>query len=101
MTELLTRPASAHAGDDAARPAAPSLWGRGCLAAGWSVAVGGASLLVLALFAWAAASRAGSSAGEATRAALQIWLAGHHVPLAVRGGSVNLAPLLLTLALAF
>ena len=99
MTELLTRARSSSYGDDVADPS--SLWWRGSLAALWAVAVGVASLLVIALIAWAADSRTGASAGQAVRAALQIWLVGQRVPLRVSGGSIALSPLLLTLALAF
>jgi hypothetical protein len=53
------------------------------------------------LVAWAADSRAGSGAPDAMRSALQIWLVSHRVPLRVEGGSIAVAPLLLTLALAF
>jgi hypothetical protein len=98
MTELLSRPRTASY-DDVADPS--SMWWRGVLAALWAVAVGVASLLVIALIAWAADSRTGASAAEAVRAALQIWLVAQRVPLRVGGGSIALSPLLLTLALAF
>src|SRR4051794_17743869 len=98
MTELLTRARTSSYDDDVTRP---SVWWRGVLAAGWAVAVGVASLLVIALIAWAADSRTGASAGQAVRAALQIWLVAQRVPLRVSGGSIALSPLLLTLALAF
>lgn len=97
MTELLTRPRTASY-DVATRP---SPWWRGSLAALWAVSVGVASLLVIALIAWATDSRTGASAGQAVRAALQIWLVAQRVPLHVSGGSIALSPLLLTLALAF
>jgi hypothetical protein len=98
MTELLTRSRTTSYDDVADRS---SVWWRGSLAALWAVAVGVASLLVIALIAWAADSRTGASAGQAVRAALQIWLVAQHVPLRVDGGSIALAPLLLTLGLAF
>lgn len=98
MTELLTRARTSSYDDVADRS---SVWWRGALAALWAVAVGVASLLVVALIAWAADSRTGASAGQAVRAALQIWLVAQHVPLRVDGGSIALAPLLLTLGLAF
>lgn len=98
MTELLTRARSGTYDDVAERPWA---WWRGSLAALWAVAVGVASLLVIALIAWAADSRTGASAGEAIRAALQIWLVAQRVPLRIGDGSIALSPLLLTLALAF
>src|SRR6476619_3260019 len=98
MTELLTgasrsarKSAASSSYDVADRPWA---WWRGSLAALWAVAVGVASLLVIALIAWAADSRTGASAAEAVRAALQIWLVAQRVPLHVAGGSIALAPLL-------
>jgi hypothetical protein len=97
MTELLTRARSSY--DDVG--AHPSMWWRGALAAIWAVAVGVASLMVIALIAWAADSRTGASAGQAVRAALQIWLVAQRVPLRIGDGSIALSPLLLTLALAF
>lgn len=96
MTELLTRP-SASSYDDAT----PSVWWRGSLAALWAVSVGVATLVVVVLVAWATDSRTGASAGAAIRSALQIWLVAHRVPLSVSGGTIAVAPLLLTLALAF
>jgi hypothetical protein len=99
MTELLSRP---HRRPAEVAPADPSgIWWRGTLAAVWAVAVGLATVLVIVLVAWAADSRAGSSAPDAMRSALQIWLVSHRVPLRVDGGSIAVAPLLLTLALAF
>jgi hypothetical protein len=98
MTELLTR-ARTSSYDDATDSS--SVWWRGALAALWAVAVGVASLVVIALIAWAADSRTGASAAQAVRAALQIWLVGQRVPLRVEGGSIALAPLLVTLGLAF
>jgi hypothetical protein len=103
MTELLSRPHRATGAtrydDDAAQSS--SVWWRGSLAALWAVSVGVATLLVVVLVAWSADSRAGSSATEAVRAALQLWLLAHRVPLRAGGGSIAIAPLLLTLAFAF
>jgi len=107
MTELLTRARSSSrsarqtTGYDDAGAHPSSAWWRGSLAAAWAVAVGVASLLVIALIAWAADSRTGASAGQAVRAALQIWLVAQRVPLRIGDGSIALSPLLLTLALAF
>src|SRR3954453_12108544 len=98
MTELLTRARTSSYDDVAGRPSA---WWRGSLAALGAVAVGIASLLVIALIAWAADSRTGASAGQAVRAALQIWLVAQRVPLRTGAGSIALSPLLLTLALGF
>jgi len=98
MTELLTRPRTSSY-DDVAD--STSVWWRGSLSALWAVAVGVASLLVIALIAWAADSRTGANAGQAIRASLQIWLVAQRVPLRLADGSIALSPLLLTLALAF
>jgi hypothetical protein len=99
MTELLTRTRSATSYDDDAW-LARSTWLRGLLGAAWAVSVGVASLVVVVLVTWAADSRAASGATSAMRAALQIWLVGHHVPLHVAGsGTVAIAPLLLTACL--
>jgi hypothetical protein len=100
MTELLTRPQRAAA-DDAALAESASIWLRGSLAALWAVAVGLAGLLVIVLVSWAADSRAGAGAMTAVRGALQVWLVAHRVPLRVGGGTVAIAPLLLTAVLAF
>jgi len=99
MTELLSRPHRPAA--KTATSAPPAVWWRGVLAALWSVAVGVATLLVVVLIAWGADSRAGAGATAAMRSALQIWLVAHRVPLHVDGGAIAVAPLLLTLALAF
>lgn len=100
MTELLTRSQrQSHYDADAVPPA--SVWVRGSLAALWAVSVGAATLVVVVLVAWAADSRAGSAATSAIRTGLQIWLVAHRVPIRVPGGDVALAPLLLTLGLAF
>src|SRR4051794_21367218 len=99
MTELLSRPHRQAADVSTADPS--GIWWRGVLAAVWAGAVGLATLLVVVLIAWAADSRAGAGAPAAMRSALQIWLVAHRVPLRVEGGSVAVAPLLLTLALTF
>ncbi|MDQ1704763.1 MAG: hypothetical protein QOF18_1129 [Frankiaceae bacterium] len=101
MTELLSRTTSSNARyDDEALPSM-SVWLRGSFAALWAVAVGVATLVVVVLVAWAADSRAGSGATAAIRTGLQIWLVAHRIPLRVAGGSIAIAPLLLTLGLAF
>src|SRR5437763_2020169 len=101
MTELLTRPpaATTSATDEASETG--SVWWRGCLAALWAVAVGIAILMVVVLIVWATDARSGASAGEAIRFSLQLWLAAHKVPLHVGGATVAVAPLGLSLALAF
>ena len=101
MTELLTRPPAAAAASTEEAGAGGSVWWRGCLAALWAVAVGIAVLLVLVLVAWATDARSGSGAGQAIRFALQLWLVAHKVPLHVGATTVAIAPLGLTLGLAF
>jgi hypothetical protein len=104
MTELLTRTTSARAGASDDRDSSAllsSVWLRGALAALWAVCVGLAGLVALVLVAWAADSRSGAVAGAAIRTSLQLWLAAHRVPLHVPGGSFGIAPLGLTLLLAF
>lgn len=106
MTELLTRTTASSRVDDSVELSArggvlSSVWGRGAVSALWATAVGCAVLVVVVLIAWAADSRSGASAGGAIRTALQIWLAGHRVPLHVEGGTVVLAPLGVTLGLAW
>jgi hypothetical protein len=103
MTELLTRPPAAAAGD--APDAVPSLWWRGALGALWAVCLGLAVLVVLVLVLWATDARSGSGAGQAMQAALQLWLLAHKVPLHIAGtraqpgATIALAPLGLSLAL--
>lgn len=105
MTELLTRAStSSRVGAEqssASPPLMSSLWARGAVSALWASALGCAALVVVALIAWAADSRSGASAGSAIRTALQVWLAAHRVPLHVEGGTIVLAPLGLTVALAW
>src|SRR3954463_8874403 len=101
MTELLTRPPAATASAERDSSAAGSVWGRGGLAAVWAVALGLAILVVLVLIVWATDSRSGAGAGQAMRFALQLWLAAHKVRLQVGTPPVAVAPLGLTLALAF
>ncbi|HEU5431263.1 MAG TPA: DUF6350 family protein, partial [Thermomicrobiales bacterium] len=98
MTELLTRPGALSVEDHVAPE---SVWWRGGLAALWAASVGVATLLVVVLIAWAADSRTGASAGQAIRAALQVWLVAHRVPLRLSGGTIAIAPLLLTAWLCF
>jgi hypothetical protein len=98
MTDLLTRP-SAISVEDEASP--ESVWWRGGLAALWACSVGVATLLVVVLIAWSADSRTGASAGQAFRAALQVWLVAHRVPLRLSTGTIAIAPLLLTALLCF
>jgi hypothetical protein len=80
---------------------ADSVWWRGALAALWAGSVGVATLLVVVLIAWAADSRTGASAGQAIRAALQVWLVAHRVPLRLPTGTIAIAPLLVTASLCF
>lgn len=76
-----------------------SVWVRGAVAATSAVAVGLASLVVLALVVWAADSQSIASAGGATRLASQLWLIAHRTPLRINGGALTLPPLGLTLVL--
>jgi hypothetical protein len=106
MTELLTRtPTSSRLDDEPSLSVRgsvfSSVWGRGVISALWATAVGCAVLVVVVLIAWAADSRSGAGADNAIRTALQIWLAGHRVPLHVEGGTVVLAPLGLTLGMSW
>src|SRR4051794_37113378 len=106
MTELLTRTTTSSRLDDAVESSVrgglfSSVWGRGVISALWATAVGCAVLVVVVLIAWAADSRSGAGAANAIRTALQIWLAGHRVPLHVEGGTVVLAPLGLTLGMGW
>lgn len=101
MTELLTRPPAATPSLARGRSEPGSLWWRGVLGALWAVAVGAAALIVVVLVIWATDARSGADAGEAMRAALQLWLVAHKVPMSVTGGgTIAIAPLGLTLALA-
>lgn len=97
MTDLLDRPLSRTAADAGDRPA--SLAVAGALAAGWTVVVGLTAVLVSVLVVWASDPRSGSGAVATVRTALQVWLLAHHVPLAVPGGRIAVAPLGLLLVL--
>ena len=100
MTQTLARPtAAAPRRRPAEADAVSPLWLRSLGAALWTVAVGLAVLVVVALVVWSADSRTTSSAGDALRFAVTIWLAGQHAPLHVAGGSIAIAPLGLTLLL--
>jgi hypothetical protein len=55
----------------------------------------------LTVLAWAADARSGAGSGEALRAGALTWLVAHGARLAVRGGTFGLAPLTLTLLLAW
>jgi hypothetical protein len=107
MTELLTRTATAsrsnsERGATGARPGLlSSVWARGLVSALWATAVGCAVLVFAVLIAWAGDSRSGAGAGSAIRTALQLWLAGHRVPLHVEGGTIVLAPIGLTVGLCW
>lgn len=96
---LLTRPRSVSVEVELSSP--ESVWWRGALAALWACSVGVATLLVVVLIAWAADSRTGASAAQAFRAALQVWLVAHRVPLRLSSGTIAIAPLLLTALLCF
>jgi len=77
-----------------------SVWLRGALAAGWAVAVGLASLVVLVLIVWAADSQSTASAAGAMRFAGQLWLLAHRSPVRTSaGGALVIPPLILTVLL--
>jgi hypothetical protein len=75
------------------------LWLRSLLAAVWTVALGLAALVIVALVVWSADSRTTSGAGTALRFAVAVWLAAQHTPLSVDGGTIAIAPLMLALIL--
>ncbi|HVY11500.1 MAG TPA: DUF6350 family protein [Mycobacteriales bacterium] len=101
MTQAVARPRAAAPKRRTAAQAAPvsPLWLRSLMAAVWTVAVGLAVLVVIAVIVWSADSRTTSSAGDALRFAVTVWLAGQHAPLSVGGGTVAIAPLGLTVLL--
>jgi Family of unknown function (DUF6350) len=101
MAALLLPPfRRAPGADDPEGPVGPPP--RVDLAAAAAVAALRAALLgllpvaVLVILGWAAAERSASAASDAVRAAGQVWLLAHHVPLSVPGGTLGLAPLGLT-----
>jgi len=65
----------------------------GLVAAVHAAGLGLLAVTVLVLVGWATAADSGASAGEAVRAALQVWLVGQGTPVAVPGGSFSLVPL--------
>ncbi len=75
------------------RRTAPSALSPGLIAAGWALGAGLVTLAVPVLLSWAADSRSGSGAAEATRTAAQLWLLGHGAWLSIPGGAVGLTPL--------
>ena len=79
------------------RAARPSVLLPGALSALWALGAGLVAIAVPVLLVWAADSRSGSGAADATRSAGQLWLLAHHAVLGVPGGSVGLTPLGLTL----
>lgn len=70
------------------------------LGAGQAVVLGLGPLLALSLLSWAAAGSVGSS-GTAVQAAVEIWLAAQRTPLHLPTGEFTLAPLGLTVVLAW
>lgn len=79
------------------RRARPSVLLPGAVSALWALGAGLVAVAVPVLLVWAADSRSGSGAADATRAAGHLWLLAHHAVLGVPGGSVGLTPLGLTL----
>lgn len=65
----------------------------GLVGALWAALAGLVALAVPVLVAWAADSRSGSGAGDAVRAAGQLWLVTHSTTLTVSGGALGLSPL--------
>ena len=64
--------------------------------AGWAVLVVLGPMAGLALVVWVAENRSGAPAGDALRLAADGWLLAHGVRLETSGGSIGLAPLLLS-----
>jgi hypothetical protein len=56
---------------------------------------------VLAVLVWATDPRAGAGSGEALRSGALVWLVAHGATVAIAGGRFGLAPLTLTLLLAW
>jgi hypothetical protein len=99
VSNVLDRPRASARPTARAEPAT-SIWVRGALAAGWAVAVGVASLVVLSLVVWAADSGSTASAGGSMRFAAQLWLLAHRTPLRLSGGGdLAIPPLALTLVI--
>lgn len=98
VSNVLDRPHPRPARAAAARnDLIASIWLRGVFAAGWAVAVGIASMIVLALVVWAADSKSTASAGGAMRFAVQLWLLAHRSPLRIpAGGALTIPPVVLT-----
>lgn len=107
MSDVLDRLRTPSASRSTTRPSATrrsaaslnptvQLWARGAFAAAWSVTVGLASLIVLALIVWAADSQSTASAGAAMRLASQMWLLAQRTPMHVHGGTLSIPPLTLT-----
>ncbi|HEU0132459.1 MAG TPA: DUF6350 family protein, partial [Mycobacteriales bacterium] len=72
-----------------------------CRAGGTAFAAGLLATVAVAVLTWAADPRSGAGSGEALRAGALTWLVAHGARLAVRGGAFGLAPLTLTLLLAW
>ena len=99
MTETLSRPSrvplprpARTTGQRAGRPLQS-----GAVAALWAALAGLVAVALPVLLVWATDGRAGSGAGEALRAAAQVWLVGHSTSLEVPGGTLGLSPLGLAL----
>jgi hypothetical protein len=72
-----------------------------CTAALRAVLLGLAVTGALAILAWATDTRSGAGSGEALRSGALVWLVAHGASVAVNGGRYALAPLSLTLLLAW
>jgi hypothetical protein len=98
VSNVLDRPPARPTSPAAARAELiDSIWVRGVIAAGWAIAVGVSSLIVLALVVWAADSTSTASAGGAMRFAVQLWLLAHRSALRIpAGGALTIPPIALT-----
>ena len=93
MTDMLTRPSRTTTTPAPARQPLEA----GLTAAAWSVGAGLIAIALPVLLVWAADARTGAGAGEAMRAAGQVWLVAHGVDLRVPAGSLGIVPLGLVL----
>ncbi len=101
-TDTPTRPARRTPARPVRRGPAPSAIATVvCTAALRAVLLGLALTAALVVLAWAADPRSGAGSGEALRAGALLWLVGHGARVAIDGGAFGLAPLTLTLLLAW
>lgn len=81
------------------REAPRQLYTAGGIAAASAAAIGLATLMTLTLIGWVAAPHAsfGEDIPDVFRLAVQMWLVGHHVGVAIPGGQLSMLPLGLVL----